>query len=328
MKIVIPKQKNIVIEDEIHVRYSGHIQLEKANVDADGVEIPGTRRVAVPWFKNTITNIGLNAKGTGIQPWCVVGTGTNAIVNGTLTLTNYLASQDSQPASTHGIVTDETGTYGYIRNTHRFLAGNGTGVISELGLTIEGDINARNIFCGSLVKDALGNPTTITKLADELLDVLYEVRMYAKETDDVYTVNINGNNHTFRTRAEVVDASTWGAFMFIEYGHYPFQEYYEDVTLGSLGDIHSRIGGSSIAAVQSSNPANDSYYEFSPYVNNTLYREVIDILGPQSNDRNINISGLVRYTPVGVFKTFITPNIVKPVGTSLQTRLRYYWSRK
>ena len=50
-----------------------------------------------------------------------------------------------------------------------------------------------NLFSRALILDSGGTPTTITILADETLDVIYEWRLYPKETDNTGTVVFTGN---------------------------------------------------------------------------------------------------------------------------------------
>ena len=72
--------------------------------------------------------------------------------------------------------------------------GDNTGVISEIGLFISS--TGDTCFSRSLIKDSNGNPTTITKLADEFLDVYYSVRLMIPMTDTPFSINISGVNYT------------------------------------------------------------------------------------------------------------------------------------
>ena len=65
-----------------HSGYAGWFKIEAHRVDANGDEIPGTRRVAADWFPNLITNAGLDFLGTTgptyVYTYCRVGSGNTA----------------------------------------------------------------------------------------------------------------------------------------------------------------------------------------------------------------------------------------------------------
>src|SRR3546814_14595240 len=51
---------NDVLNMQVNVQCEGWFRLEKAKVDADGNEIAGTREAVADWFRNLITNRGLD----------------------------------------------------------------------------------------------------------------------------------------------------------------------------------------------------------------------------------------------------------------------------
>src|SRR5690606_33028436 len=67
-----------------------------------------------------------------------------------------------------------------------------------------------NLFSRALILDDEGNPTTITVLEDEFLDVSYEFRVYPPESDVMGQVNIGGvDRDTVRRAALVTNTSVW-----------------------------------------------------------------------------------------------------------------------
>lgn len=77
----------------------------------------------------------------------------------------------------------------------RFPAGTATGNLSEIGMGPGNEPN--NLFSRALIVDAQGNPTTITVLANEALDVTYTVRLYLNVTPATGTFVLDGTTHTF-----------------------------------------------------------------------------------------------------------------------------------
>ena len=335
--IIIPKQKILIPVNMPAMRASiaAYIEIEKAKCDSEGNELPGTRRVVVPKFKNTVTNVGMNRRGhnNGIYADCVLGTGISPILESSTNLGNLLGVHDSKvgdgwsTGSPFGLVTATTPYYGWKRGTYRFNAGNCTGVLSEVGLTAQNYSTSPSIAMGSLIKDNLGNPTTITKDVDELLDISYEVRLYVKMTDDTYVVNINGVDHTFTTRAEATGAEFWGQKVFgANFDGLPgLQVAYEGATLANIGSILQGLLGTTANA--NIHQYGDNTMTQLAYVTDTFFRECHWQIGPTTANFTNGITGLRNHTGVGMFKTVISPAIPKVLGSNLLLKARAYWDR-
>lgn len=338
--IIIPRP-SLILPGHVAMRgkVAAYIKIEKAKCDSEGREIEGTRRVVAPWFKNTITDIGLDAKGTGWGLRCVIGTGTTPITTSDTALHNRVGLFNSKVGDSYhdgspfGLVTASSPYYGWKRGTYRFDAGNSTGTLSEVGLTISSSGANYNIAMGSLIKDNLGNPTTITKAVDELLDISYEIRNYAKMTDDTYVVNINGVDYTFTTRAMCTDAGAWGRR--IDDGTYPTGTYssgnpvdrcYINATLANIGTILQGLQG--VTLLEDMNGGTpDTSKSLPAYIPGSLFREVRYQLGPSRANHPNGITGFLTSTSVGDYKTVVSPAIPKALGSTLQLKARWYWDR-
>ena len=148
-----------------------------------------------PEFCNLVLTTGLArmAVGTWIDR-CCVGTGNGTPVASQVALDSFLASTTSTAegqSDAGGIQVTKEPYYWFGRRTWRFAVGMATGNISEVGL---GWGNS-NLWNKALVKDTAGNPTSITVLADEYLDVISEVRVYPgpQKTSSFNVVDKNGN---------------------------------------------------------------------------------------------------------------------------------------
>ena len=164
----------------------------KGRYRIDRVYYPGTsieyKVEVVPWFDNVITDNGLNWICNDVlfadrfNNRCVVGSGNTTPTTSDVNLVSYLGYGD-QYSFTQG----NYGSPNYVhygRWVYRFNAGNGTGNISEVGLA-----NSSNqVSSRALILDGLGNPTTITKLSDEILDVTYELQ---------FNYNVSGATGSF-----------------------------------------------------------------------------------------------------------------------------------
>lgn len=185
-----------------HEGYEGWYKMEAFRVDAEGVEIPGTRRIAADWFPNLITDAGLDLFGTLsgassiVFAFCRVGSGNTAPAFSNTALVSQVAFSNTVQANTDGV--NRSGTfYGWRRRTLRFAAGVATGTLAEVGVSAT---QTGPLFSRALILDGGGAPTTITVLSDEVLDVTYELRCYPTMADATGTVNISGTNYNWTAR--------------------------------------------------------------------------------------------------------------------------------
>ncbi len=195
-----------------HNGVAGWYKIEAFRVDAQGEEVPGSRRIAADWFPNLITNAGLDLLGTTgstpVQSFCRVGSGNTAPAFTDTALVSQVAVSSTVQSDTSGV--DRTGAfYGWRRRTIRFAAGTAAGTLAEVGVSAT---NAGPLFSRALILDGGGNPTTITVLSDEVLDVTYELRIYPAMADATGTVVIAGVTYTWTARPlnNATYDSRWG----------------------------------------------------------------------------------------------------------------------
>lgn len=198
----------------IHFGFAGKYQFEKFKVDAKGNEIAGTRQIVLPWFENLITDVGMNLLGSGDSAqdnlaYCRIGTGNATPANSDQALVSQTgATSNAGNGGAFGLSVD--GTYIYRRVSKRFAAGTISGVnLAEVGMSYTNTGN--NLFSRSLLKDLSGNPTTITLLTDEVLDVVYELRMYLPAQDIAVAATIDGaaNTVTIRRATQTQQVNNW-----------------------------------------------------------------------------------------------------------------------
>ena len=200
----------------INFGLAGQYQFETFKADTEGNEIPGTRRVAVPWFDNLITDVGMNLLGSGGSAqdnlaYCRIGVGNAEPKNSDQALVLQSGATNTPgTGGTYGLSVD--GTYIYRRVSRRFAAGSISGVnLAEVAMSYAATGN--NAFSRSWLKDVSGNPTTITLLPDEVLDVLYELRQYLPPQDIVVETTIDGVPATVTIRRSTLtqQVNNWAA---------------------------------------------------------------------------------------------------------------------
>lgn len=161
------------------------------------------------WFDNLITDNGLDFPAIGptqpfggrfMFPGCFVGTGSAAPAFTDTSLQAYLATHNSAGPALPGDNNTYTASlppYYKHYSSYRFGTGTAAGNISEIAV----GASPTNIFNRALILDGLGAPTTITVLIDEVLDVIYEFRVYPPTVDETNTFVLNGVGQTVSSRA-------------------------------------------------------------------------------------------------------------------------------
>lgn len=169
------------------------------------------------WFKNIVLDTGLNQMSVGTWIDRVrVGSGNSTPIASQTQLDNTIASTTT--VQTSGSITKQTTTSPYYvaaKITYRFAEGVAAGNISEVGCGWGAGLALWN---RALVKDLNGNPTTITVLSDEFLDVIVEVRYYP-------TQSFSGNFNLLNKVGEIVGSHTYtGLPEFAETNIVPFSK--------------------------------------------------------------------------------------------------------
>lgn len=192
-------------------------------------------------FDNLITDAGIdNFATTGNHTkHCFVGSGNTAPAATDTALVNQIAeSNQAVNAGIGNVFTDDPTNnqgYQYFRKTYRFDAGVAQGVLAEIGT---GDTPGTSLTSRALIRDGNGNPTTITVLADEILDVTFEVRMYYPDfsTGDVTgQITLDGQLYDYTIRQDqpqssplassVVPYSQWGHVSLFQNGNALFDDF-------------------------------------------------------------------------------------------------------
>lgn len=156
----------------------------------------GTIKEDTGFQKNLILNQGLDFFGGNhgeiINEMCAIGSGNSAPVVTQTGLDAFIALTSGD---------DKVSDYSYVdrgdnlyrmweQNRYRF-----TGIdnvnISEVGLVSAGSSSSNYyLTTRALIKDAAGNPTTITVKSDETLDIYYKIHKVIDVSDKTFVVNM------------------------------------------------------------------------------------------------------------------------------------------
>lgn len=192
------------------VGLSGHFRLEVR----DGYTHKLKR---VREFDNLITNMGLDGYGYGNDRYliniCYVGTGTALPSVNDVGLAVPLAST-SGVAETKHIAPAAPDWVSSRVNRYRFSVGSVIGNISEVG--IGGELY---FWSRARILDDYGNPSDITVLANEYLDVIYTLRLHPNLNDIPFSFTLGGETYTGTARPQnIQDSQISGASNISVYG--------------------------------------------------------------------------------------------------------------
>lgn len=194
---------------------AGRFKLEKYKAGRDGNPIAETKEVAADWFDNLILDQGLNRIGSNSIASAInsilVGSGSGTPDPADTSLDSLVAITSSNHGVDAGV--EPSPPYNlYVRNKRRFSAGSAAGNLSEVGAGWGSGANS--LFSRALIVDGAGNPTTITVLDDEILDVSYELQIFPDLSDATGTVDIGGDVYDYTARASRVNVYSgnngWG----------------------------------------------------------------------------------------------------------------------
>lgn len=128
---------------------------------------------------------------------CQVGSGSTPVSASQSALVSPVAATENT-TSVEGLFQNLPPYEVTYRAVYRFAAGVAAGNLAEVGV---GSYRASNfLFCRALILDGNGNPTTVTVLPDEILDVTYTFTARPDTSDQVSTLNINGVAHAVTVR--------------------------------------------------------------------------------------------------------------------------------
>ena len=266
---------NTAINTAINTGFSGRFHLVKSR---DGVVSQELE------FDNLILDSGLERLGVGwIIDRCKVGSGNTAPTVADVNLASELATSTDVRTVTPFITANTASRWTEVTTCYRFAAGVGTGTIAEVGVGW-----AAGLWSRTLIKDGSGVPTTITKLADETLDVYYTLRIQLPASDITGSIVLEGVTYDYILRPANINTypQTQNAFFGNAFGGY-----------GSTDGSSWDASNTSIAAVDSA-----------PGVHGSGSGRSSAAYTPGSNTRRITYSaGLDAANVAGGFKSIVLP---------------------
>jgi len=291
---------------------AGFYKIEAVNKDTN------EKRVVADWFPNLITDQGLNAYASrNPLAQCMVGSGANPPTVADSTLQTQIAAANIVSADNVSATTVAP-FYGSRQRTYRFNAGVAAGNLSEVGV---GWLLSGTYYCFSraLILDSGGFPTTITILANEFLDVTYELRCYVPTVDVVTTVSISGTPYTCTIRPGQATVSTYWAP--------PIQQITTTVSAPSAVAYAGPI--SALVTGQPSGVTGSSTVTALTYENNSLTIKAYAEYALNSANFAGGIQSVMFYTNgFGAYQIGFSPAIPKDITKTFRFDYGVSWARR
>jgi hypothetical protein len=320
MKTLVSRIKDFLLTKLVKsVRPVGHIHQKLEGRFTFVLTKPDGTSRTVADFSNLITDGGLDRIGSGSPylDYIHLGTGSTSPTFADTALTTFLASSSTAAPTLDNVSTTAVSSPYYVQYTmnKRFAAGIATGNLTEVGVSWSSTTGS--LFSHALILDGGGNPTTITKLADEVLDVLYTFRVYAPLAD--VSATVGGYSTVLRaaqvTTANVYPLNGWHAQSFgVTSNGYTGLGTYSTQTLGAITSYPSGTASSSTSSLDT-------------YVNGTYTRTGTFSCGLTEGNSAGGIGSIGFKAGFGTFQCSFTPVIPKDSTKVLTITWSISWGR-
>ncbi len=286
-------------------------------------------------FKNLITNAGLDDIWLGVntsfaQQWLItafVGTGntapavTDTQMTALLAPTSYSVPPVGSPMSswTYVAAAGSVPPYWTSTGTWSFAAGQATGTLAEVGIGVPITTTTYRLDSHALIVDGSGNPTTITVLSNEQLNVTYTLNLYWDVTTYTGTVSISGVTYNISWLPCNLPAPTGTSYQSLSSQGNGFWSYLTGYN-GSLGTPLTLPSGSS--GDNASGPSSYGAYSTGQYY--------IDVTW-SCDINHMNLVGGITVLTLGSnfhkFQIGFSPAIPKTSSYSFTFVCRFAWAR-
>lgn len=323
--------------------------------DSEGNPLPGTERDLTDWFNNLITDTGMERFGIGLggdtsmsTNWgrgCRVGSGSAAPDITNTNLQSIVATTITKQSITYSRQISVLPYYVERTIVYRFATGAAAGNLAEVGLvcgTNDGSStngalnNATPCSTRALILDGGGNPTTVTVLSDEILDVTCKQRLYIPTADVTGTTTPTGGvagptDYVIRAcdidQGPSVNSGGWGGT-----SQDTGWDFKHRASVG-WGENVVYVGASSAIGPIEGAPTGTSVHDGSGNVSTSAYvpgSNYLDINKAYSlgNANDANGIGAARVAAGACsFQIGFTPRLLKTSDMILTYTLRLTWSR-
>lgn len=292
----------------INSKLSGRFRLRATSVET------GKQRLLSDWFDNLILDQGLEYPGNtdNYLAFCQVGTSSTPPQVTDSALGAYVASQGTTGSNPSAQISAPY--YGSKVFQYSFAVGAAQGNISEAGVGIQaatGGLFSRVVL-----------PQTVTVLANEILDVDYELRIYPGHLVVTNTtVDIDGVTYNVEVLASnVTNPVIWGAGLGDMFAALPEALWVAWDSSATLGPVTGEPSGTLIGDATSVTE--------SIYVSSSQQRDLTILYGTDKANDAGGIGAVAIVANSGSYQITFSPPIPKTNLLELRLIWRQIWSRQ
>lgn len=283
----------------------------------------GSLRVNTDWIKNIITDVGLDQLGKGlIAQYCSVGSGSTAPATTDSTLVTRIATTTVAPSES-ATAQATAPYYGSKIYTFAFAQGAAAGNLSEVG--VGWGSTGNNLFSRALITP------TITVLSDEILTVVYQVRVYVPTADVTGTVSIGGTSRDFVVRAANCTSSDmfsgWGVVNLSSAASPNGGVGYFSATSTNRVWSSTAVLGAITGSVTGASAWDFTGYSNAAYVDGNHYKDITFTGGVNDCNATGGIKACTFQTRLGAFQVSFNPVLEKDNTKTLSLTFRVSWAR-
>lgn len=277
-------------------------------------------------FPNIITDTGLNFVGTGTSLtslYTILAVGTSATLP---TVSDTALGAKIATSSNDGGVADVDSTestpreFSFRRRTRIFTETEAVGSLRELGWEVGGVLANRALF-----KDLNGAITTVEKTSNDVLQVVYEYRIFAPLNDvtGTFTPTLGSSSVDYVLRAQNVNANNGWPNLLDNMGSYstPEARAHETAVIGSRT-------GNNDPSPQSS----ESTSSLEAYVAGTFFRDM-NYRWTFADANFGSFINLVTWNPwnsagdLMIWQMFFSSSVEKTINDRFDVTFRQRWTR-
>lgn len=316
--IIIPSRKFIEGElPEIKVGLEGWYGMQA---------IKRGRVVREYWFPehNLITDLGLDRIGSAgansVYRYMHVGLGTANPDGAQVQLSNFLANVTTLSPTTTTGNSGAPDFYAWRRFEWTSGIGDlGNNILTEIG--VSGQTGNGRLFSRDLIRDAEGDPSSFPIQDDEQFRGIYELRIYAPQSDNPASVMIGANPHDTITRALGVNSVQWGLASPVQSAVNFAADAFASSSQAYSGDL---------VAITATNPSGNlgsaTSVSTHAYNNGSHYRDLTTVWNISTG--NGNIRTVTQVFNCCKFQVRYDPVIEKTSDQTLVLNQRVSWARQ
>lgn len=265
----------------------------------------GNLKQETPEFNNIVLNQGLARLGVGaIETYCRVGSGSSTPEATQTQLDQQVASTSNITETSYSV--NVARGYNYITRKYRFDTGVAAGNLTEVG--VGWGSTGATLYNRAMIRDTSNNPTTVTVLADEVLDIFVELRSYTPLTTSRAPITISGTVYEIYYKPLITNKSS------------AFSSAYQCNSAtgytGAIQDTNSYPAGASDNFGVTNNA----------YVPGSLERS-FSIYWGLNQGNAAPLKTVVIETPYCTYQAQIEPPIPKTAETVLKLSFKVGWGR-